>query len=88
MTVVKSASVVNEQPRLRIEHRVLVASADGGSAHNQTRKLEKMLDDFYAEHGSAWELVNMFKVGASDFMANHQELLFIFQRRIYQSASD
>ncbi len=47
-----------------------------------------MLDEFYVEHGSAWELVNMFKVGASDFMANHQELLFIFQRRTYQAVSD
>lgn len=55
---------------------------------NQTRKLEKMLDEFYVEHGTAWELVNMFRVGTSDLMANHQELLFIFQRRLYQGASD
>jgi hypothetical protein len=87
MAVVKSTSVVKEQPRLRIEHRVLVAPA-GGAVQGQTRKLEKMLDEFYLEHGSAWELVNMFKVGASDFIASHQELLFIFQRRTYQSASD
>lgn len=87
MAVAKSVSSVREQPRLRIEHRVLVASADG-SVQNQSRKLEKMLDEFYVEHGSAWELVNMFKVGASDFMANHQELLFIFQRRTYQADSD
>ncbi len=87
MAGVKSTSVIKEQPRLRIEHRVLVASG-GDSIGGQTRKLEKMLDEFYLEHGSAWELVNMFKVGASDFMANHQELLFIFQRRTYQSASE
>lgn len=87
MTVAKSTSVVMEQPRLRIEHRVLVASADG-SMQSQTRKLEKMLDEFYVEHGSAWELVNMFKVGASDFIANRQDLLFIFQRRTYQATSD
>jgi hypothetical protein len=87
MAVAKSVSSVREQPRLRIEHRVLVTPADG-FAQNQTRKLEKMLDEFYVEHGPAWELVNMFKVGASDFMANHQELLFIFQRRTYQAASD
>jgi len=87
MAVTKSVSSVREQPRLRIEHRVLVASADG-SVQNQSRKLEKMLDEFYVERGSAWELVNMFKVGASDFMANHQELLFIFQRRTYQAVSD
>jgi len=87
MAVAKSTSVVREQPRLRIEHRVLVTSADG-SMQNQSQKLEKMLDEFYVEHGSAWELVNMFKVGASGFMANHQELLFIFQRRTYQATSD
>ena len=87
MAVAKSVSLVREQPRLRIEHRVLVALA-AGSVQNQSRRLEKMLDEFYVEHGSAWELVNMFKVGASDFMANHQELLFIFQRRTYQAVSD
>ncbi len=86
MYAAKGTSVVTEQPRLRIEHRVLVASAM--SAREQGRKLEKLLDDFYVEHGSAWELVNVFKVGASDFMASHQELLFIFQRRTYQAASD
>ncbi len=47
-----------------------------------------MLDEFYVEHGSAWELVNMFKVGASDFIANRQDLLFTFQRRTYQATSD
>ena len=87
MAVAKSVSSVREQPRLRIEHLVLVALA-AGSVQNQSRRLEKMLDEFYVEHGSAWELVNMFKVGASDFMANHQELLFIFQRRTYQAVSD
>lgn len=87
MTVEKGTSTVTEQPRLRIEHRVLVASA-AGPAENQTRRLEKLLDEFYVEHGSAWELVNVFKVGASDFMANHQELLFIFQRRTYHAAAD
>ena len=87
MAVAKSASVVKEQPRLRVEHRVLVASTDG-SVRGQTQKLEKMLDEFYVEHGPAWELVNLFKVGTSDFMTNHQELLFIFQRRTYQSTSE
>jgi hypothetical protein len=87
MTVAQGTSVVTEQPRLHVEHRVLVSPA-ASSAEIQTRKLEKLLDEFYLEHGSAWELVNVFKVGASDFMANHQELLFIFQRRTYQAASD
>ena len=87
MTVAKCTTIVTDQPRLQIEHRVLVAPAIA-AAESQTRKLEKLLDDFYVEHGSAWELVNVFKVGASDFMANHQELMFIFQRRTYQAASD
>ena len=87
MPVAKPTSVVREQPRLRIEHRVMVA-ATAGALHDQSHRLEKLLDEFYVEHGSAWELVNMFKVGTSDFMANHQELLFIFQRRTYQAASD
>jgi hypothetical protein len=86
MTVAKGNTIVTEQPRLQIEHRVLVAPA-AASAENQTRKLEMLLDEFYVEHGSAWELVNVFKVGASDFIANHQELMFIFQRRTYQAAS-
>jgi hypothetical protein len=87
MAVAKSASLFREQPRLRVEHRVLVTSTDG-SVRNQTQMLEKMLDEFYVEHGSAWELVNMFKVGTSDFMANHQELLVVFQRRTYQSTTE
>jgi hypothetical protein len=87
MTVAKCTTIVNEQPRLQVEHRVLVAPVTA-SAESPTRKLEKLLDEFYVEHGSAWELVNVFKVGASDFIANHQELLFIFQRRTYQAASD
>lgn len=87
MTITKCASVETEQPRLRIEHRVLMAPA-GGNNSGQPRKLENLLDAFYVEHGPAWELVNVFKVGASDFMASQQELMFIFQRRMYQSASD
>jgi hypothetical protein len=87
MTVARCTSVAATQPQLRVEHRVLVAQATA-STESQTRKLEKLLDEFYREHGPGWELVNMFKVGASDFMANHQELMFIFQRRSYQAASD
>ena len=87
MTVAKGSSVVTEQPRLRIEHRVLVAPSVGAE-QARTPKLEKLLDDFYVEHGSAWELVNVFKVGASDYVGTHQELMFVFQRRTYQAASN
>ncbi|MGE0668537.1 MAG: hypothetical protein AB7O49_18425 [Sphingomonadales bacterium] len=87
MAAAKSVSMVREQPRLRVEHRVMVAPADGLD-RNQIRKLEKMLDDFYVQHGPAWELVNMFRMGTSDFVSNHQELLFVFQRRAYQTAMD
>jgi hypothetical protein len=87
MTIARCASVATEQPRLRIEHRVLMAPG-GGNNSGHPRKLENLLDAFYREHGPAWELVNVFKVGTSDFMASQQELMFIFQRRTYQSAPD
>jgi hypothetical protein len=77
----------DEQPRLRIEHRVLVAPGSS-STEGRPRKLENLLDDFYAEHGPAWELVNVFKVGASDFIGSHQEVMFVFQKRTYQAVND
>ncbi|MBI1180832.1 MAG: hypothetical protein GC201_09760 [Alphaproteobacteria bacterium] len=78
---------ITEQPRLRVEHRVLVAPS-GGEPGGRARRLENLLDDFYAEHGPAWELVNVYKVGTSDFVSDRQELLFVFQRRTYQAVTD
>ena len=87
MAVAKSVTVVREQPRLHIEHRVMVAATDG-PVSGYASVLEKLLNEFYLENGPAWELVNMFKVEPSDFLTPHRELMFIFQRRTYQAASD
>jgi hypothetical protein len=86
MTIAHCIPVATEQPRLRIEHRVLVAPA-GVSDPSRNPTLEKLLDDFYGEHGPAWELVNVFRIGASDMLTDAQQLMFVFQRRHYQAAA-
>ena len=77
----KPRAVVEDQPQLRVEHRVMMAPMP--SLSGRAEALEEMLDDFYAEHGPGWELVNSFKLGVEDYATNDRELMLVFQRRSY-----
>ncbi|MFN3230959.1 MAG: hypothetical protein ACE363_02235 [Alphaproteobacteria bacterium] len=72
---------VEDQPRLKVEHRVFVVPAP--SRAGRAMQLEQVLDKFHAEHGPGWELVNSFQLGVEDHVTHDRELMFVFQRRSY-----
>jgi len=78
----RTSDVAEEQPRLNIEHRVLVM-ASALRYGSDTDRIERLLDGFYAENGPGWELINVFKLGAMEFPSSQAELMFVFQRRSY-----